>query len=77
VIGADVFDLLPASDAKDWRARFYLAMALGQAGRLHDARKEFMSIKDLCPDPEFRRRAESAIHALNSSILKNQASPKD
>jgi Flp pilus assembly protein TadD len=50
----------------EWECRFYLAMAYGRAGKTLEAKREFMSVRDLCPEPDLRRKASSAFQLLAS-----------
>jgi Flp pilus assembly protein TadD len=49
-----------------WEHRLYLAMTYARLNKMREAKKEFMSIRDLCMDQELRKRAEHALYALNA-----------
>lgn len=56
----------------EWECRFYLAMAYGRAGRTLDAKREFLSVRDLCPERDLRRKASSAFALLASPAPSKQ-----
>jgi Flp pilus assembly protein TadD len=47
-----------------WNYKFYLAMTFARLEKSQDARKIFMNIRDLCPDAQLRKRAETALFAM-------------
>ncbi len=53
-----------AQDQMAWKMRFYLAMTYARLGKSREARLEFMSVRDFCPDPDMRNRATTAFTAL-------------
>ncbi len=59
----------------DWQNRFVLAMAYGRAGMMRESRQEFMTIRDICPDADLRRKAATAVTALAQDVIK-PAPPK-
>lgn len=48
----------------NWQMRFFLAMSYARMDRVREAKTEFLSIRDCCPDPTLRERARTAIMAL-------------
>lgn len=61
----------------DWQNRFVLAMAYGRAGMCREARQEFMTIRDICPDAEMRRKAGTAVAALALDVNRPNAPKKN
>lgn len=51
-------------DKSNWQMRFYLAMSYTRMDMPREAKQEFITIRDFCPDAELRKRATSAISAL-------------
>lgn len=49
-----------------WQMRFYLAMAYARQNKTREAKQEFMTMWDFCPDQELRRRAGAAITAMGT-----------
>ena len=47
-----------------WNYKFYLAMTFARLEQFSEARKIFMNLRDLCPDPQLRKRAETALFAM-------------
>lgn len=56
------------SDAGHWEMRLYLAMTHARLGNLADAKREFLTVRDLCPNNELRKKAASALGAVNPVI---------
>lgn len=54
-------------DKSNWKMRFYLAMSYSQLQKNREAKQEFITIRDFCPDPEMRKRATSALAAISAS----------
>lgn len=69
------FTLGLAIDGNAWEMRMYLGMTCARLGHLREAKKEFLSVRDLCPDPELRRRAGSAVAAMASAQTSSQSIP--
>jgi Flp pilus assembly protein TadD len=53
-----------ALDQHAWSMRFYLAMCYTRLNQTKQAKQEFLSIRDLCPDLELRKKATSAVAAM-------------
>lgn len=53
-------------EPNNWQMRFYLAMTYSRQEKHRQAKQEFMSIRDLCPDAELRKRASAAFAAIGT-----------
>jgi len=52
-------------EQRAWDHRLYLAMTYARLGRTVEAKREFMTIRDFCPESDMRKKAENALYALN------------
>ena len=52
------------ADQHAWSMRFYLAMCYTRLNQMQQAKQEFLSIRDLCPDVELRKKATTALAAM-------------
>ena len=56
-----------------WECRLYLAMAYARQGKALEARREFMNIRDFCPEPELAKKAASAFQMLSTQASGSRA----
>jgi tetratricopeptide (TPR) repeat protein len=61
-------ELLNEADADQWDAQLYLGMSYYMVGRHEDARTHFAHMRDRCPEPSLREKAETAFTVVNSKI---------
>ena len=57
-----------ALDSNNWTARLYSGMCHARLGDLAAAKREFLNIRDLCPDNDMRAKAASALSALTPAM---------
>lgn len=63
---SEIIDVLP----DEWNSRLYLAMALYKVGQRHEAAEQIQFIKNRCPDPEIRAKADSSGRLITVEINK-------
>jgi hypothetical protein len=59
---------LENADADQWDAQLYLGMSYYMVGRHDDARTQFAHMRDQCPEPALREKAQTAFLMVNSKI---------
>ena len=57
-----------AENQGHWEMHLYLGMTHARLGDLTNAKREFLNVRDLCPDNELRKRAASALSAISPAV---------
>ncbi len=65
---ARAIELLKEAAADQWDAQLYLGMSYYMVGRHDDARSQFAHMRDRCPEPSLREKAQTAFTVVNSKI---------
>jgi len=65
---ARAIELLKEAAADQWDAQLYLGMSYYMVGRHDDARSQFAYMRDRCPEPSLREKAQTAFTVVNSKI---------
>lgn len=65
---ARAIEILRSADAEQWDAQLYLGMSYYMAGQYDAALKQFANMRDRCPEPSLRTKAQTAFAMVNSRV---------
>ena len=64
-LAAHAFSAGLKQDPSHWEMHLYLGMAYVRMERIADARRQFLEVRDLCPDADMRKKAQTALGAIS------------